>query len=630
MKKKLTLMMAMVITIATGHAQWQLTGNSIGASDFLGSTNAQPLVFKTNNVRAGLIDYDNTKLNTALGYQTLLSNTGTVNTAVGYTALFSNTSGSYNVAFGATALKANTTGGGNSAFGAQSLTFNTSGANNTAVGLSVLFSNTTGNDNVGAGYLTLNANTTGASNSGYGFRALNSNTTGAGNVAVGYQTLYTNSTTSNLTAVGYQSLFNNTSGTGGAAIGYQALKGNTTGTNNTATGYQALFTNTTGFENTAVGYQALYANDQAEWNTALGFSALYFNVNGASNTAVGNRALYSNSGVSADRNTAVGDGALYSNTTGVSNTSIGTQALFNNITGSNNTAIGYLADVNASAYSNTTMVGYQASGTASNQVRVGNSSVTSIGGFQNWSNISDKRFKKNVKEDVPGLEFINRLRPVTYNLDISGIESFLNSSARKDGKGGEVQVTNGDNSAIRLKEQIVYTGFIAQEVEDIAKELGYQFSGVDAAKNDKDLYSLRYAEFVVPLVKAVQQLNTRNEELENQVTALQSQLDDIKLLINNLKSGELSSTAGLPVLRQNAPNPFYSSTIIGYYIPVNVSNAQIVVYDVNGQRLKMFNIADKGIGQLNISGGTLPSGTYMYSLFADGKKVDTKRLVLTK
>jgi len=36
---------------------------------------------------------------------------------------------------------------------------------------------------------------------------------------------------------------------------------------------------------------------------------------------------------------------------------------------------------------------------------------------------------------------------------------------------------------------------------------------VDAPKNDSDLYALPYAEFVAPLVKAVQELSKQNEEL---------------------------------------------------------------------------------------------------------------------
>ena len=43
-------------------------------------------------------------------------------------------------------------------------------------------------------------------------------------------------------------------------------------------------------------------------------------------------------------------------------------------------------------------LGYQASATAANQVRIGNAAITSIGGFSNWTNISDGRYKTNVTE----------------------------------------------------------------------------------------------------------------------------------------------------------------------------------------------------------------------------------------
>ena len=49
------------------------------------------------------------------------------------------------------------------------------------------------------------------------------------------------------------------------------------------------------------------------------------------------------------------------------------------------------------------------------------------------------------------------------------------------------------------------TGFIAQEVEKAAHEVNYNFSGVGKPKDENGIYSLRYSEFVVPLVKAVQE-----------------------------------------------------------------------------------------------------------------------------
>lgn len=77
------------------------------------------------------------------------------------------------------------------------------------------------------------------------------------------------------------------------------------------------------------------------------------------------------------------------------------------------------------------------------------------------------------------------------------------------------------------KARIVYTGFVAQEVERAAKELNYPFSGVDAPKNESDFYGLRYAEFLVPLVKAVQELHAENARLKGDLRALREQVDKV-------------------------------------------------------------------------------------------------------
>ena len=117
--------------------------------------------------------------------------------------------------------------------------------------------------------------------------------------------------------------------------------------------------------------------------------------------------------------------------------------------------------------------------------------------------------KKNIKENVPGLAFINKLKPVTYNLDLDAADKIVQRPAikDKDGKLLTQKTSQAEINARNAKQQIVYTGFVAQDVEKAAKELNYDFSGVDAAKSDKDLYGLRYSEFVVPLVKAVQELS---------------------------------------------------------------------------------------------------------------------------
>ena len=81
------------------------------------------------------------------------------------------------------------------------------------------------------------------------------------------------------------------------------------------------------------------------------------------------------------------------------------------------------------------------------------------------------------------------------------------------------------------REQIRYTGFIAQEVEAAAQELGYDFSGVDKPKSEDDFYGLRYAEFVVPLVKGMQEQQELIKAQQAEIEAFKAEIKEMKVLI---------------------------------------------------------------------------------------------------
>ena len=72
---------------------------------------------------------------------------------------------------------------------------------------------------------------------------------------------------------------------------------------------------------------------------------------------------------------------------------------------------------------------------------------------------------------------------------------------------------------------IVRTGFIAQEVEAAAQKIGFDFDGVSTPQNETDLYGIRYAEFVVPLVKAIQE---QQEMIEGQEATAKEQQEMIE------------------------------------------------------------------------------------------------------
>jgi hypothetical protein len=166
----------------------------------------------------------------------------------------------------------------------------------------------------------------------------------------------------------------NNSNFGSTALGYLALNSNlATGHDNTAIGWSALSSNTSGDYNTAIGSNAMrFANTSG--NTAVGITALKYSI-GIDNTAVGINGLTNNS--DGTSNTAIGAYAMEKNTSGDGNTAVGGGALYNAVSLNYNTAVGNDALNLNTLYSNCTGIGYGANVTASNQVVIGNTSVTS-------------------------------------------------------------------------------------------------------------------------------------------------------------------------------------------------------------------------------------------------------------
>lgn len=283
--------------------------------------------------------------------------------------------------------------------------------------------------------------------------------------------------------------------------GYSVFVGEYAGFNTTSELNRSVF----------VGAHAGYQNTTGDGNIAIGQGAFAFNTEGDFNTAIGMNALFLNVG---EGNTALGESALVNSTTGVRNTAIGKHTMLTNVEGSYNTSLGYHSDMGSSDLTNSTAIGYGTIATASNQVRIGNANVSSIGGQVSWTTLSDARFKKDIDENVAGLDFILALRPVSYKIDQLAFNSFL-------GKEAEEEMKNIDRD-------ITETGFIAQEVETVARELGFDFNGIDQPEDSQDYYGLRYGQFTVPLVKAVQEQQELIESLQSQILILEKEMNEIK------------------------------------------------------------------------------------------------------
>jgi hypothetical protein len=431
------------------------------------------------------------------------------------------------------------------------------------------------------------------SNTIIGNGALNSNTTGSQNTANGYQALYTNYSGNHNTASGYQALYYN-----------NALSNPFNGSDNTATGHSALYSNTSGYRNTANGVNALYFNTEGNNNTATGSQALYFNTYGIDNVATGIVSLYSNTG-------------------GSFNTALGNGALFHNTTGSLNTAIGQSADVGAGNLSNATAIGANAIVQANNRMQLG-SSTTLLATSGGYTIVSDGRFKDEVKtDDAPGLAFINKLRPVAYNFNYKRYDDFLKKDikANKESKAtqeSKIKKAIDDEYQQQLVEKSKQrqVGFIAQEVDQLCRDNKFTFNGVYAPQNNNDNYALDYSRFVVPLVKAVQELSSENKKLKEEINQLKATVYESDKMNNGMAGISVKAASDVPLLGQNIPNPAANNTIIPFRIPKNCNSASIVISELGSGKIVTAIPVSCIENHLAIDAGTLASGKlYLFTVY---------------
>ena len=130
--------------------------------------------------------------------------------------------------------------------------------------------------------------------------------------------------------------------------------------------------------------------------------------------------------------------------------------------------------------------------------------------------------KQNIEENVPGLVFINSLRPVTYNYNVMAMKAKLGQ--------------HGMDEETRAKSEMRYTGFIAQEVKAAADAIGYDFSGVVMPEDEqKTMWGIRYSEFVMPLVKAVQELSEENEVQSGLIVQNQQLIDQYEASLQTIQ-----------------------------------------------------------------------------------------------
>ncbi|WP_271765849.1 T9SS type A sorting domain-containing protein [Aquimarina algiphila] len=120
--------------------------------------------------------------------------------------------------------------------------------------------------------------------------------------------------------------------------------------------------------------------------------------------------------------------------------------------------------------------------------------------------------------------------------------------------------------------------------------------------------------------------------LQDENEAQQTQIDDLisrlEALEQSITSQDTSTKSNMPVLYQNIPNPFNSTSRIKYYLPDSITNASVVFSDMTGKVFSTISLKQTGDGELYINSDGLASGTYFYTLYVGSQKIDTKKMVI--
>jgi hypothetical protein len=216
-------------------------------------------------------------------------------------------------------------------------------------------------------------------------------------------------------------------------------------------------------------------------------------------------------------------------------------------------------------------------------------------------NPSDKRLKKNVKDLTSALDLLGKVNPKTYNYEKS---NFAN---------------------LTFDENRLEYGVIAQELEEVMPQLVKEITVVTNkdpnSPETQKVKTVNYIELIPILVAAVKEQ--------------QQQINELKQANNEMQHRGASGISNINTdlgfqMSQNEPNPFTHETLVKYNLPTTVTSAFMAVYDLTGKQITTFPINETGNSSIVITADKLAAGIYIYSIVADGKVVDSKRMIVSE
>ncbi len=251
-----------------------------------------------------------------------------------------------------------------------------------------------------------------------------------------------------------------------------------------------------------------------------------------------------------------------------------------------------------------------------NNQSIGIGTVSGFGftGMNRMSNTSGT-FKLDVNGAVRGLSYIT-IADENLKTDIKNISNADELISKIEGKKYAWNQNTLNSSNTNSGQEY---GFVAQDLGEVVPEA--------VVVDENGIHGIDYNAIIPILVESQKSLMAKIDKQDQQISDLMKIIEGLQANSTQVNQTTLSDGTEI-ILEQNVPNPFKDMTSIGYFLPENTKNAQIVFTTLDGKTIKTVNLIETGRGSLNVYNDELSNGVYMYTLVVDGRVVDSKKMNL--
>lgn len=241
---------------------------------------------------------------------------------------------------------------------------------------------------------------------------------------------------------------------------------------------------------------------------------------------------------------------------------------------------------------------------------------------------SDERVKKNISVVKSGMDLINQLQPKTYEF-------------KRDGKYIHLNLPQGNQYGLLAQDvEKILPGLVGEAPLEIqapeeatvqkpeaGKPIAQPEKPVERKIETMPVKAINYTALIPLMIKGMQELDTENKNLKQEIAALQQLVKDLSVKLNGANAAIAMNDASL---QQNQPNPFNGKTIVPVNVPAGAKQATLAITETGSGKFLKAIVIKPGTTQLTLDANTLSNGSYTYTLNVDGKQIDSRQMTVIK